>query len=146
MGFYVGKKEKSLSHAQFFATSGTVAYQAPPSMGSSRQKYWSGLPFPLIYSIEFQRKVFYIQIGSPGGSDDKESARSAGDLGLIPRSGRSPGKWNGNPLQYSFLENHMDQGAWCAYSPWSRRVRHNWVTEQQHTYCKYQEAFTNILK
>ena len=39
-------KVKSLSHAQLFATSWTVSYQSPPSMGFSRQEYWSGLPFP----------------------------------------------------------------------------------------------------
>ena len=39
-------KVKSLSHVQFFGTPWTVAYQAPPSMGFSRQEYWSGLPFP----------------------------------------------------------------------------------------------------
>ena len=50
----------------------------------------------------------------PGGSDDKESACKAGDQGLIPESGRSPGEGNGNPLQYSYLENHMDRGAWRA--------------------------------
>ena len=42
----------------------------------------------------------------------KASARSAGDLGLIPGSGRSPREGNGNPLQYSCLENPMDGGAW----------------------------------
>ena len=40
------KKVKSLSHVQLFATPWTVAHQAPPSMGFSRQEYWSGLPFP----------------------------------------------------------------------------------------------------
>jgi len=50
----------------------------------------------------------------PGGSDSKESACSAGDLGLIPGLGRSPGVGNGNPLQYSCLENSMDRGAWRA--------------------------------
>ena len=50
----------------------------------------------------------------PGGSDGKASAYSAGDLGLIPGSGRSSGKGNGNPLQYSCLENPMDGGAWRA--------------------------------
>ena len=50
--------------------------------------------------------------GFPGGSDGEESACNAGDLGLIPGSGRSPGVGNGNPLQYSFLENSMDRGAW----------------------------------
>ena len=47
-----------------------------------------------------------------GGSDSKESACSAGDLGSIPESGRCPGEGNGNPLQYSCLENPMDRGAW----------------------------------
>ena len=50
----------------------------------------------------------------PGGSDSKESACNAGDLGLIPGSGRSLGEGNGNPLQYSCLENPMDRGAWWA--------------------------------
>ena len=51
----------------------------------------------------------------PGGSDGKDgkaSARNAGDLGLIPGSGRSPGKENGNPLQYSRLENSVDREVW----------------------------------
>ena len=52
--------------------------------------------------------------GSPGGSDSKESAYSAGDPGLIPGSGRSLGEGNGNPLQYPCLENPMDRGAWQA--------------------------------
>ena len=51
------------------------------------------------------------QVGSPGGSDSKESACSTGDLGSIPGSGRSPGEGNGNPLQYSCLENPMDRGS-----------------------------------
>ena len=49
--------------------------------------------------------------GFPGGADDKDSAGKAGDLGSIPRLGRSPGEGNGNPLQYSCLENSMDRGA-----------------------------------
>ena len=48
----------------------------------------------------------------PGGSDGKASAYNTGDPGLIAGSGRSPGEGNGNPLQYSFLENPMDRGAW----------------------------------
>ena len=48
----------------------------------------------------------------PGGSDGKESACNAGDPGLIPGSGRSPGEGSGNPLQYSWMENPMDRGAW----------------------------------
>ena len=50
----------------------------------------------------------------PGGSDGEESAANAGDLGLTPKSGRSPREANGNPLQYSCLENSMDRGAWQA--------------------------------
>ena len=53
-------------------------------------------------------------MGFPGGSDGKESAGNAGDLGLIPGSGRSSGEGNGYPLQYSCLENSMDRGAWQA--------------------------------
>ena len=49
---------------------------------------------------------------TPGGSDGKDSAYNAGELGLIPGSGRSLGEGNGNPLQYSCLENPMDRGAW----------------------------------
>ena len=52
--------------------------------------------------------------GVPGGSDGKGSACSVGDLGLIPGSGRSPGRGHGYPLQYSCLENPMDRGAWWA--------------------------------
>ena len=50
--------------------------------------------------------------GFPGGSDSKASACNMGDMGLIPGSGISPGEGNGNPLQYSCLENSMDGGAW----------------------------------
>ena len=50
----------------------------------------------------------------PGGSDSKESACNAGDLGLIPGSGRSSGERNVNPLQYSCLENPMNIGTWGA--------------------------------
>ena len=49
-----------------------------------------------------------------GGSNGKESALTSGDLGSIPGLGRSPGEGNGNPLQYSCLDNSMDRGAWRA--------------------------------
>ena len=61
-----------------------------------------GKPFYCMYCI----------MGFPGGSDGKESACNAGDVGLIPGLGRSPGEGNGNPFQYSCLENPMDRGAW----------------------------------
>ena len=53
-------------------------------------------------------------MGFPGGSDCKESACNEGDPGSIPGSGITPGGGNGNPLQYSCLENSMDRGAWQA--------------------------------
>ena len=51
-------------------------------------------------------------MGFPGGSDGKVSDCNAGDPASIPGSGISPGGRNGNPLQYSCLENSMDRGAW----------------------------------
>ena len=51
----------------------------------------------------------------PGGSDGKESACNAGNLGLIPGSGRSPGEGNCNPLQYFCLDSSMDREAWAGY-------------------------------
>ena len=59
-------------------------------------------------------------MGFPGGSDGKAFASNEGDQGSIPWLGRSPGDGNGNPLQYSCLENSMDRGAWWA-SPWGRK-------------------------
>ena len=53
-------------------------------------------------------------MGFPHSPVSKESACNAGDLGSNPRSGRSPGEGNGNPLQYSCPENLMDGGAWWA--------------------------------
>ena len=52
--------------------------------------------------------------GFPSGSDSKESACNAGDLGLIPRLGRPPGGGHSNPVQYSCLENPVDREAWEA--------------------------------
>ena len=54
-------------------------------------------------------------------SDSKESACNVGDLGSIPRSGRSPGEGNGNPLQHSCLENPHGRGSLAGYSPWARK-------------------------
>ena len=64
-------------------------------------------------------------VGFPGGAAVKASACNVGDLGSIPGSGRYPGEGNGNPLQYSCLENPMDRGAWRATVHGSQRVGHN---------------------
>ena len=59
-------------------------------------------------------------MGSPAGSDGKESACNAGDPGSIPGLGRSPGEGNGNPLQYSCLEYPMDREAWQVTKSWTQ--------------------------
>ena len=79
---------------------------------------------PILYHLSYQGSPFQEAaasialampvMGFPCGSDSKESACNAGDLGSIPGSGRSPGEGNDNPLQYSCLENFMDRGAWWA--------------------------------
>ena len=59
----------------------------------------------------------------------------SGDVGLIPRWGRSPGGGNGNPLQYSCQDNPMDRGAWQGYSPWDHKESDK--TEHAHTHALY---------
>ena len=126
---------KSLSRVRLFATLWTVSRQSPLSMEFSRQEYrsnslyiWTSLlaqPVKNPPAIQFwflgwkdpwrrdglPTPVF---LGFPGGSDGKESTCNAGDLGLIPGLGRSPGGEHGNPFQYSCLENPMHRGAWWA--------------------------------
>ena len=79
----------------------------PPPLSSS--KY-------LVFRDQFKE---YLPTGGGflGGSESKESAFSAGDLGSIPGFGRSSGEGNGYPLQYSCLENSMDRGAWETIVP-----------------------------
>ena len=84
---------------------------------------WSGFKVKtiLLYCFEFVWSQCF-----PGGSNNKESARNAGDLGLILGSGGSLEEGNDNPILYSCLENPMDRGAWRAMV--SHRVRHDWST------------------
>ena len=63
-----------------------------------------------IHVISTEARTF-LSLGFPGGSDSKVSPCNAGDPGSTPRSRRSPGEGNGNPLQYSCLENSMDGGS-----------------------------------
>ena len=69
--------------------------------------------------------------GLAGGLIDKEICCNAGDLDLIPGSGRSPGEGNGNPLQYSCLENSMDRGAWQVTVHGAVTVGHDLATKPQ---------------
>ena len=71
-------------------------------------------------------------MGLPGGSDGKESACNAGDLGLIPGLGRSPGGGHGSLIQYSCLENPHGQRSLVDYSPWGHKESD--TTERLNTY------------
>ena len=63
----------------------------------------------------FGRKINdWLDLGFPGGPAVKNPPASAGDTGLIPGLGGSPGEGNGYPIPYSFLGNPMDRGAWRA--------------------------------
>ena len=87
-----GKWKWSCSFVSISATPWTAAYQASPSMGFSRQKYWSGMSLPSLLASSGDTKVTF----------------------SIPGSERPFGVGNGNPVQYSCLENPMDRGAWQA--------------------------------
>ena len=81
--------------------------------------------------IYIENPFWKVQItywGFPGGSDGKASAWNAGDPGLIPGLGSSPGEGNGNPLHYSCLETPMDRGAWQATVRGIARVGQNLLT------------------
>ena len=70
-----------------------------------------------------------MKLRNTAGSDGKESACHAGDPGLIPGSGRCPGEGNGSLLQYSWLENPMEKGAWGAIVLGVTRVGYDLVTK-----------------
>ena len=74
-------------------------------------QYWTSWAVCIFWSL-IPCQLLHLQMGFTGGSKVKASACNAGDLGSIPGLGRSPGEGNGNPLQYSCLENPMDGGAW----------------------------------
>ena len=91
----------------------------------SRENYDSREAVRRPYSAQNPGGVFTWPLGMfPGGSDGKASARNAGDSGSIPGSEKSPGEGNGNPLQYSYLEECLDGGAWCAIV---HKVANSWT-------------------
>ena len=94
-------------------------------MAWTRQTQKSRGLFPDTKSFGLQ----WHHLWDPCSSVGKESACNAGDPGLIPGSGRSPGEGHGNPLQYSCLENPMNGGAWQATVRGVTRVRHDLVTK-----------------
>ena len=134
-------KVKSLSHVRLFATPWTAAYQAPPSMGFSRQEYWSGVPSP---SPTESKRLFFISVSLllsriqghqrrqwqptpvllPGGFHGRRSLVGCSPWGHEESDTTERlhfhfslscfGEGNGNPLQCSCLENPRDRGAWWA--------------------------------
>ena len=93
---------------------------------------WQSISFPSSYLYTLKKKIFkifllknksiyytyvyhlflyFFILGFPDGSDGKESACNSGEMVPIPGSGKSPGEGNGNPIQYSWLENFMVRGA-----------------------------------
>ena len=99
----------------------------------STEKYLkvnSGLWVIMIFQCKLNLSQRIYIWGFPGGSAGKESTCSVGNLGLIPGLGRSPGEGNGNPLQYSCLENPKDRGSLVGYSP--RGHKESDTTERLH--------------
>ena len=75
---------------------------------------WNSSLIRLELRLDLNNQIVMLWTGPSCSSDGKESACNAGEVGSVPRSGRSPGEGNGNPFQYSCLENPMDRGAWQA--------------------------------
>ena len=146
-------KVKSLSCVWLLETPWTAAYQAPPSMGFSRQEYWTGvpLPSPLGSLTEMQFLTSNSRVSDSVGKGSKfafltglqvipwtflvaqmvkhlPTVQETWAQSLIPGSGRSPGEGNGNLLQYSCLENPMDGEVWWATVCGVAKSRTWWVT------------------
>ena len=125
------------SRVQLCATLWTAAHHAPLFMGFSRQEYWSGLPFPspsLPHGGLYKPMTYYIgkvprlNVGFYCSSDGKESACNAGDLGLIPGSGRSPGEGKWQPTPVFLPGKSHGQRSLVGYIHGVSRVGHNLVT------------------
>ena len=91
------------------------------------ENFTSSLPIWILFLIIIWWLWLGIK-GFPPGAEVKASAYNVGDLGSIPGLGRSLGEGNGNPLQYSCLENPMDRGACWATVRRMQRVGHDWAT------------------
>ena len=101
----------------FIAIHSSWLLQGSREFQAKREKAHASTPawaLPTVFILEHLHALWVLLRDFPGGSDGKESACNAGDLDSIPGSGRFPEEGNGNPLQYSCLENSMDRGAWQA--------------------------------
>ena len=107
-----------------------------PSLETCLFKSFAHIKIGLFFfSLLSCKSSLYILRESPNTSVGKETACTAGDLGSVPGSGRSPGKGNDNTLQYSCLENPMDRGAWQATVCGVARVGHNLTTKPPPEMC-----------
>ena len=103
---------------------------------------WGQVSFKALLDLWLLRALQHLCYGFPAGSVHLQCRRLAGDKGLIPGSGRSPGAGNGNPLQYSCLGNPMDRGSWQATvygvaKSWTRLRMH--THPEAHMYMKFKE-------
>ena len=99
-------KASVLRHSAFFMVQLSHPYMTTGKTTDLTIHIFVGKITSLLFNM-----LFKFVMGFPGGSDGKGSACNVGDLGSIPGSGRSLGEGNGNPLQYSCLENPVDEGA-----------------------------------
>ena len=136
-------KRLTLLDARGFSTWITVCEVGPCVSGSTRHSvvtqrpHLQGVPTSWRRQNHINEQIFINEscVGFPWWLSGKKSTcqcRRHKRLGFGPWSGRSPGERNGNPLQYSSLENPMDRKGWCGYkSMESHRTGHDYVTKQR---------------
>ena len=124
----LGPRPHSLGTPWLYPAVDSVPCLVLPVIGPLQERLW--WPFLLqVIDISGSPKTTASALqGFPGGSEVKASACNAGDLGSTPGLGRSPGEGNGNPLQYSCLENPMDGGAWWATAHGVSKSR-SWLSD-----------------
>ena len=110
----------------------TPAHRRPQWGKRNQESYLEKVKCELKFESEKKLREEKALLIKERWQDGKESASKAGDAGSNPGSGRSPGGGNGNPLQYSCLENPMDRGAWWVTVHGVTKSRHDWVTERTH--------------
>ena len=106
-------KVKLLSRVWLFVTPWTIAYQASPSMGFSRQEYWSGLPLPSPGDLLVQHRD-RTRVSHVVGRWFYRLSHQGSPIYVYTHTHIFPEGGHGSPLQYSCLENLMDRGAWWA--------------------------------
>ena len=121
------QESEGLAHQFSLAVHRGGQFLTPYSKPRKVQETASLTPCFWKWSLGFDRG-YGQQKGFPGGSDCKESACNSGDLGSLPRLGRSPAEGNSYPLQYSCLGNSMERGAWRTTVHWGHKA--SYMTER----------------